>query len=78
MEIIRAAHEVDNLAHGDLARRLDARRGAAARLCPELPALVRHQPSPGRRDPDVDLVIGYHKANKSPILKLFLSRIDEL
>jgi LysR family transcriptional regulator, hca operon transcriptional activator len=28
--------------------------------------------------PTVDLVIGYHKANASPILKLFLSRIDEL
>jgi LysR family hca operon transcriptional activator len=28
--------------------------------------------------PTVDLVIGYHKANTSSILKLFLSRIDDL
>jgi LysR family hca operon transcriptional activator len=28
--------------------------------------------------PTIDLVIGYHKANKSPILRTFLSRIDDL
>ena len=28
--------------------------------------------------PTVDLVIGYRKSNQSPILKLFLSRLDEL
>jgi LysR family transcriptional regulator, hca operon transcriptional activator len=28
--------------------------------------------------PTVDLMIGYHKANASPILKMFLSRIDGL
>jgi LysR family hca operon transcriptional activator len=28
--------------------------------------------------PTIDLVIGYSKTNTSPILKLFLSRIDEL
>jgi LysR family hca operon transcriptional activator len=28
--------------------------------------------------PTIDLVIGYHKANTSPTLKLFLSRVDEL
>ena len=28
--------------------------------------------------PAIDLVIGYHKANRSEILKLFLSRVDEL
>ena len=28
--------------------------------------------------PTVDLVIGYHRANASPILKMFLSRIDDL
>lgn len=28
--------------------------------------------------PTVDLVVGYHKANASPILKMFLSRIDDL
>src|SRR5271154_2007802 len=28
--------------------------------------------------PTVDLVIGYHRANASPILRMFLSRIDDL
>lgn len=28
--------------------------------------------------PTIDLVLGYHKANTSPLLKKFLSRIDEL
>lgn len=28
--------------------------------------------------PTVDLVVGYNKANASPILKVFLSRIDDL
>jgi LysR family hca operon transcriptional activator len=28
--------------------------------------------------PTIDLVVGYHKANTSPILRVFLSRIDDL
>ncbi len=28
--------------------------------------------------PSIDLVLGYHKANNSPLLKLFLSRTDDL
>ena len=28
--------------------------------------------------PTIDLVVGYHKAKTSPILKTFLSRVDEL
>ena len=28
--------------------------------------------------PTIDLVLGYHKANASPLLKLFLSRTDDL
>jgi LysR family hca operon transcriptional activator len=28
--------------------------------------------------PTIDLVIGYHRANTSPILKTFLSKIDDL
>jgi LysR family transcriptional regulator, hca operon transcriptional activator len=28
--------------------------------------------------PTIDLVLGYHRANASPILKLFLSKIDAL
>jgi hypothetical protein len=28
--------------------------------------------------PTIDLVLGYHKENNSPLLKLFLSRVDNL
>jgi LysR family hca operon transcriptional activator len=28
--------------------------------------------------PTIDLAVGYSKANSSPILKLFLSRLEEL
>lgn len=28
--------------------------------------------------PSVDLVLGYHKANTSPLLRLFLSKVDEM
>jgi LysR family transcriptional regulator, hca operon transcriptional activator len=28
--------------------------------------------------PSIDLVLGYHKANNSPLLKAFLSRVDEM
>jgi LysR family hca operon transcriptional activator len=28
--------------------------------------------------PTIELVLGYHKDNRSPLLKLFLSRADEL
>jgi len=28
--------------------------------------------------PTIDLVIGYNKTNTSPILRLFLSRVDQL
>jgi LysR family hca operon transcriptional activator len=28
--------------------------------------------------PTIDLVVGYNKANRSPVLQLFMSRIDDL
>ena len=28
--------------------------------------------------PVIDLVLGYHKANTSPLLRTFLSRVDEM
>jgi LysR family hca operon transcriptional activator len=28
--------------------------------------------------PTIDLVVGYNKANRSPILKLFLLKVDDL
>jgi LysR family transcriptional regulator, hca operon transcriptional activator len=75
---IRPDHEVDNLA---MAMSLIAStRGVAL-----LPAYARNffprsvASRPLRGDaPTIDLVVGYNKANASPILKLFLSRVDEL
>ena len=50
-----------------------------------LPAYARNFPPwsvisrPVKGDvPTIDLVVGYDKSNTSPILKLFLSRLDEL
>jgi LysR family hca operon transcriptional activator len=42
-----------------------------------LPRSITSRPLAGEQ-PTVDLVIGYHKANNSPILKKFLSGIDDL
>jgi LysR family hca operon transcriptional activator len=42
-----------------------------------LPASVTSRPLKGDT-PTVDLVLGYRKSNQSPILKLLLSRLDEL
>ena len=42
-----------------------------------LPRSVVSRPLKGEV-PTIDLVIGYHKANTSPILRTFLSRIDDL
>jgi len=75
---IRPAHEADHLA---MAMALVAStRGVAL-----LPAYARHLlPSslssrPLQGDvPTIDLVVGYSKMNTSPILKLFLSRMDDL
>ena len=42
-----------------------------------LPWSVVSRPLDGEA-PTIDLAVGYSKANTSPILKLFLSRIDDL
>ena len=42
-----------------------------------LPRSVISRPLEGTV-PTIDLVLGYHKANTSPLLKLFLSRVDDL
>jgi len=60
------------------ARRLDAQRHAPARLCAELPDPVGDQPALEGEAPTIDLVIGYSTANTSAILKLFLSKSDDL
>jgi LysR family transcriptional regulator, hca operon transcriptional activator len=75
---IAASHEVDNLA---MAMSLVAStRGVA--LLPAyaenfLPWSVISRPLKGEA-PTIDLLVGYHKANTSPTLKLFLSRLDDL
>ena len=42
-----------------------------------LPSSVTSRPLKGE-SPTVDLALGYRKSNQSPILKLLLSRLDEL
>ena len=75
---IRPSHEVDNL--GGVMSLIPSTRGIA--LLPLyartfLPDSVTTRPLRGL-GPKIDLSVGYRKANPSPILKLFLSRIDEL
>ena len=75
---LQPAHRVDNLA---MAMSLIAStRGVA--LLPAyaqnfLPWSVTSRPLAGEA-PTIDLVAGYSKTNTSPVLALFLSRIDEL
>src|SRR2546429_8400419 len=42
-----------------------------------LPSSVVSRPLEGEA-PTIDVAVGYSKSNTSPILKLFLSRLDEL
>jgi LysR family hca operon transcriptional activator len=71
-------HEADNITH---AVSVIASTGAVALLplYPNnlLPSSVVSRPLKGEA-PTIDLVVGYHKANTSPTLKLFLARADEL
>jgi LysR family hca operon transcriptional activator len=75
---IKLDHGVDNMA---MAMSLVAStRGLA--LMPAyaqnlLPWSVVSRPLEGEA-PTIDLAVGYSKSNTSPILKLFLSRLDEL
>ena len=75
---IHATHEVDNL--GMAISLVSSTRGVT--LLPAyarnfLPWSVTSRPLAGET-PTIDLVIGYRRANRSPILELFLSRIDDL
>ena len=75
---IKPTHEVDNLAHA-------VSLIASTRAVMLMPAYARNllpwsvisRPLRGNA-PTIDLVVGYDKANRSPILKLFLARLDEL
>jgi len=71
-------HEADHLAMG---MSLIASTGGVG-LLPAyaqnfLPRSVTSRPLKGHT-PTIDLVLGYKKSNQSPILKLLLSRLDEL
>ena len=75
---IKPAHEADHLSMGIS---LIASTGGVG-LLPAyaqnfLPASVTSRPLKGNA-PIVELVLGYKKSNQSPILKLLLSRLDEL
>ncbi len=75
---ITPAHEADHLSMG---MSLIASTGGVG-LLPAyalnfLPRSVTSRPLQGDA-PTVELVLGYKKSNKSPILKLLLSRLDEL
>jgi LysR family hca operon transcriptional activator len=71
-------HEADHLAMG---MSLIASTGGVG-LLPAyaqnfLPSSVTSRPLKGDT-PAIELVLGYNKSNKSPVLKLLLSRLDEL
>ncbi len=75
---ITPAHEADHLAMG--MSLIASTRGLG--LLPAyaqnfLPRSVTSRPLQGDT-PTVDLVLGYNRANQSPVLKLLLSRLDEL
>src|ERR1700722_15602223 len=75
---ITPAHEADNVTMG--LSLIVSTRGVG--LLPAyaqnfLPSSVTSRPLKGHT-PTVDLVLGYRKSNDSPILKVLLSRLDEL
>src|ERR1700747_1913975 len=75
---VKPTHEVDNLA---MAMSLIASTGGTG-LLPAyaqnfLLSSVTSRPLKGDT-PTIELVLGYQKSNESPILKLLLSRLDEL
>jgi LysR family hca operon transcriptional activator len=75
---ITPAHEADHLAMG--MSLIASTRGVG--LLPAyaqnfLPSSVTSRPLKGDT-PTIELVLGYKKSNESPVLKLLLSRLDEL
>jgi LysR family hca operon transcriptional activator len=75
---ITPAHEADHLAMG--ISLMASTRGVGvlpAYIQNFLPSSLTSRPLKGDT-PTVDLVLGYRKSNQSPILKLLLSRLDEL
>jgi LysR family transcriptional regulator, hca operon transcriptional activator len=75
---IHATHEVHNLAHAfSIIASTHAVTMLPAYAKNFLPVALTSRPIQGDA-PTVDLVVGYNKANTSPILKLFLTRVDKL
>jgi LysR family hca operon transcriptional activator len=75
---IRATHEVHNLAHAfSIIASTHAVTLLPAYAKNFLPVALTSRPIQGHA-PTVDLVVGYNKANSSPILKLFLMRVGKL
>ena len=75
---ITPAHEADHVTMG--MSLIASTRGVG--LLPAyaqnfLPSSITSRPLKGDA-PTVELVLGYRKSNQSPILKLLLSRLDEL
>ena len=75
---MKPSHEVDNLA--GVMSLITSTHGVA--LLPTyaknlLPGSVTSRPLKGE-PPTIDLCVGYKKDNPSPVLKIFLSRFDEL
>lgn len=75
---IKPSHEVDNLA--GIMSLISSTRGVA--LLPTyaknlLPGFVTSRPLKGE-PPTIDLCLGYKKDNPSPVLRLLLSRCDQL
>ena len=75
---ITPAHEADHLSMGmSLIASTDGVGLSPAYARNFLPSSVTSRPLKGDT-PTIDLVLGYRKSNQSPILKLLLSRLDEL
>jgi LysR family hca operon transcriptional activator len=75
---IRPAHEADHVTMG--ISLIMSTRGVGLLPCYAqnfLPSSVTSRPLKGGT-PTIELVLGYKKSNESPILKLLLSRLDEL
>jgi len=75
---ITPAHQADHLSMG--ISLIASTRGVG--LLPAyaqnfLPSSVTSRPLKGNT-PTIELVLGYKKSNESPVLKLLLSRLDEL
>ena len=71
-------HEATSTLHGNIIGGVDQRHSFIALYTPNfLPPSVASRPIKGEA-PTIDLVLGYHKENSSPLLKLFLSRVDDL